>query len=67
MGSGGAVIYPLEHTPLADEIVGSGVLTTEYPLGAKPDARHFHRRNRLLSGPSMGTLVVEASEGSGTQ
>ena len=67
MGSGGDVIYPLEHTPLAHEIVGSGVVITEYPLGVKPDPRHFHRRNRLLSGLSMGTLVMEASEGNGKQ
>lgn len=67
MGSGSDVIYPPEHTPLAHEIVGSRAVITEYSLGVKPDPRHFHRRNRLLSGLSMGTLVVEASEGSGTQ
>ena len=67
MGSGSDIIYPPEHTPLAHEIVGSGAVITEYSLGVKPDPRHFNRRNRLLSGPSMSTLVVEASEGSGTQ
>jgi DNA processing protein len=67
MGSGSDVIYPPEHTPLAHEIVGNGAVITEYPLGVKPDPRHFPRRNRLLSGLSMGTLVVEASDGSGTQ
>jgi DNA processing protein len=67
MGSGSDVIYPPEHTPLAHEIVGSGAVIIEYSLGVKPDPRHFHRRNRLLSGLRMGTLVVEASEGSRTQ
>lgn len=66
MGSGLDVIYPPEHAKLAQDIVANGALISEYPLGTKPDARHFPRRNRLLSGLSVATLVVEAGEGSGT-
>ncbi|MEX2598649.1 MAG: DNA-processing protein DprA [Dehalococcoidia bacterium] len=66
MGSGADIIYPSEHTGLAREIASTGALLTEHPVGTKPEARHFPRRNRLLSGLSLGTLVVEAGEGSGT-
>ena len=66
MGSGADIIYPAEHTALARDIARNGALLTEYPLRTKPEARHFPRRNRLLSGLSLGTLVVEAAEGSGT-
>ena len=66
LGSGLDVIYPPEHAKLARDIVEHGALLSEYPLGTKPDARHFPRRNRLLSGLSVATLVVEAGEGSGT-
>lgn len=66
MGSGIDVVYPPEHRRLVDEIVESGAVLSEYPLGSKPEARHFPRRNRLLSGLSLGTLVIEAGEGSGT-
>ena len=66
LGSGPDVVYPREHKRLVEEIVASGAVVSEYPLGAKPEARHFPRRNRLLSGLSRGTLVIEAGEGSGT-
>ena len=65
MGSGMDVVYPPEHLALAGEIAGSGAVLTEHPLGVKPEAQHFPRRNRLLSGLSLGTLVIEAGEGSG--
>ncbi len=65
MGSGIDIVYPPEHAGLAREIALSGAVMTEHPLGAKPEAQHFPRRNRLLSGLSLGTLVVEAGEGSG--
>ena len=65
LGSGIDVIYPPEHAQLADEISQNGAIISEYPLGVRPDSRNFPRRNRLLSGLSLGTLVVEAREGSG--
>ena len=65
LGNGADVIYPREHTKLASEIIQNGALISEYPLGAKPDAQNFPRRNRIMSGMTLGTLVVEAPEGSG--
>ncbi|PJF40966.1 MAG: DNA-protecting protein DprA [Phototrophicales bacterium] len=59
-------IYPTEHTQLAKSIVASGgALISEYPPTANPDSRHFPVRNRLLSGLSLGVLIVEAPKGSG--
>jgi DNA processing protein len=64
-GSGLDVVYPPEHGRLARDIEESGALVSEHPLGAKPEARHFPRRNRLISGMTLGTLVVEAGDISG--
>ena len=64
-GSGIDVVYPPEHAELSGEIQRQGAVLTEYPLGTRPKARHFPRRNRLLSGLTLGTLVVEAGERSG--
>ena len=64
-GCGLDVIYPPEHRKLARDILDHGALVSEHPLGTKPDARHFPRRNRLISGMTLGTLVVEAGEVSG--
>ena len=58
-------IYPPEHTGLAQQIIEQGALISEYHLGVRPEATHFPRRNRLLSGMTLGTLVIEAPEGSG--
>ena len=66
MGSGIDVMYPPEHRELAHEISQQGALLSEYPLGTRPDAHHFPRRNRLLSGLSLGTLVIEAGVKSGS-
>ena len=65
LGSGIDAIYPPEHEKLAEEVQQHGALMSEYPLGTRPEARHFPRRNRLLSGLTLGTLVVEAGETSG--
>ncbi|KRA99545.1 DNA processing protein DprA [Devosia sp. Root685] len=60
-------IYPDENIPLASEILGyGGALVTEMPLGWEPRARDFPRRNRLVSGLSLGTVVVEAAKRSGS-
>lgn len=65
MGSGVDVIYPGEHANLAARIVENGALVSEHPLGTKPDARNFPRRNRILAGMTLGTLVIEAGRKSG--
>ncbi|SFZ81964.1 DNA processing protein [Devosia enhydra] len=60
-------IYPAENLPLAEEIADrGGWLLTEMPLGWEPRARDFPRRNRLVSGLSLGVLVVEAAKRSGS-
>ncbi len=60
-------IYPDENIPLAHDILDSGgVLLTEMPLGWEPRARDFPRRNRLVSGLSLGIVVVEAAKRSGS-
>ena len=64
-GCGLDVVYPSEHTKLAYEIEKSGALVSEHPLGTRPKAQHFPMRNRLISGMTLGTLVVEAGRLSG--
>lgn len=60
------VVYPAENAGLAREVARHGALISEHPLGAKPEASHFPRRNRIMSGISLGVLVVEASLDSGS-
>jgi len=59
------IIYPAENLNLARRIVENGALISEYPPGVKPRPDHFPRRNRILSGMSLGVLVTEAGDGSG--
>ena len=65
LGSGVDVIYPNENSSLAESIMENGALLSEFPMGSKPDAPHFPRRNRLISGIGKGVIVVEAGLKSG--
>lgn len=64
--SGVDVIYPAENTTLAHEIARTGLRLSEQPLGLQPQARHFPRRNRIISGISQGIVVVEGAAKSGS-
>jgi DNA processing protein len=59
IGSGIDVIYPPENKQLFERITESGVVVSEFLMGAKPDAGNFPRRNRIISGIALGTIVVE--------
>lgn len=65
-GCGLDVIYPRHHKRLYEEIVRHGLLLSEYPPGTRPNGYHFPVRNRIISGLSQATLVVEAGIGSGS-
>jgi DNA processing protein len=65
IGSGIDVIYPSENKRLAERISHKGAILSEYEMGAKPDAVNFPRRNRIISGLALGTLIVETTETGG--
>ena len=67
LGSGVDVIYPAQNARLAAEIMERGALVSEYALGIRPEARNFPPRNRIISGLTLGTVVVEADVGSGAR
>jgi len=65
LGNGIDRIYPPENRLLREKIIAQGVYCSEFPFGTKPDAVNFPRRNRIISGLSLGTVVVSAGEKSG--
>lgn len=66
IGTGIDRIYPARNQALARQLAQTGLIVSEFPLGAPPLAQHFPRRNRLIAGLSLGCLVVEASLKSGS-
>lgn len=66
MGTGLDIIYPKENRKLSEEIVRQGALLTEFPLGTPPLPQNFPFRNRVISGATLGVLVVEGAERSGS-
>jgi DNA processing protein len=65
MGNGLSVIYPAANRNLIEKIEASGALISEFPIAVTPKPRNFPRRNRIISGLTLGTVVVEASNRSG--
>ena len=66
MGSGLDRIYPSENRKLFQRISEKGAVITEFPLQTEPEAHHFPVRNRIISGISLGTVIVEATKNSGS-
>jgi len=66
LGTGPDLVYPPKHRGLAARIAAQGALVTEFPPGTPGHPSHFPRRNRIIAGLSLGTLVVEASMRSGS-
>src|SRR5439155_50550 len=66
LGTGIDRVYPKWHRELARAIAGQGALVSEFPCGSPPLQFHFPRRNRIISGLTRGTIVVEAADDSGS-
>lgn len=67
LGCGVDISYPAENRKLSQTIVENGALISEYPLGTKPESGNFPQRNRIISGLSLGTLLVEGEVRSGAR
>jgi len=65
LGCGVDVVYPPRHQQLYEQLCAQGLVLSEYPQGTEPRKEHFPQRNRIISGLSKGTVVVEAPLGSG--
>jgi DNA processing protein len=65
IGSGLDVPYPPENKKLLERIAQDGAIVSEFPMGTKPDASNFPRRNRIISGMTLGTVVIESAEDGG--
>jgi DNA processing protein len=66
LGCGVDVIYPSENRNLFHQIINQGAILSEFPMGSPPEGGHFPRRNRIISGLSIGVAVVQASAESGS-
>jgi len=66
LGCGIDIVYPREHRQLTQKILAQGLLLSEFPPGTSPSPQNFPIRNRIISGLGLGTLIVEASEYSGS-
>src|SRR5437763_1788599 len=66
LANGLAEVYPPEHAGLADEVAGAGALLCEFPMHQQPLSGLFPQRNRIISGLSLGVVVVEATPRSGS-
>ena len=66
LGTGIDVIYPTENEKIYHQIIERGCVVSEFPMGTKPNVCNFPRRNRIISGLSVGVLVIEAGEMSGS-
>jgi len=65
IGSGLDIIYPAENRKLFEKIAENGAVVSEFTLGTKPDAQNFPRRNRIISGLSLGVVVIETATSGG--
>ncbi len=66
LGSGVDVVYPPENRNLYKRMIEQGAVVSEFPMGSPPEAGHFPKRNRIISGLSIGVMVVQASADSGS-
>ncbi len=66
LGCGVDVLYPRSHGALYNQVMENGLLVSEYPLGSRPEGFRFPARNRIISGLSLGVIVVEATRKSGS-